>query len=361
MRNEVDDRRQDGNAGKLEAPLEHGEIRVEPLRGEQRAARGAGDTHDPADPDALARHGVVQRLHVDAVLLVAFGVEEAHIGRAISARAGAHEHFRDEPAAGMGEQIHVRVLRQRVRERHRIGDGTDRQRAVIERVDAIAVVVEDRGDVLRVVLPELVERDRRARERAVHEHERRRAVRRCIDAPGPGAAALELRQRVALQSVDAFVDLLVHLAHDGICGESGRGVRDDFDAVEQDIAEAAFGAATRRGSPLQASPLQPCRNANGAVARCRLRWRSAARGRRRRLRANEIERVLRAQIQRRAAGDVKHDDVLAGLGGDSHFGATAPLCPDANGLPDATAKSSGPRLRRFTTTRCGGPQTAPAR
>jgi hypothetical protein len=122
VRNEVDDRRHDGNSGELEAPLEDGEIGIEPLRSEQRAARGTGDADDSADPDVLSRHGVVQRLHVPAVLLVAFGAEEPEIGRNVPARARAHEHFRDEPAAGMRQQIDVRVLRQRVGERHRIGD-----------------------------------------------------------------------------------------------------------------------------------------------------------------------------------------------------------------------------------------------
>jgi hypothetical protein len=206
---------------------------------------------------------------------------------------------------------------------------------VIERVDAVAVVVEDRGNVLRVVLPELVEGERRVRERAVHEHERRRAVRGYIDACRTCAAALELRQRVALQSVDAFVDLLVHLANDDIRDEPGPGAGDDVNAVEQHLAEAVAAAAHSR-SPLQASPLQPRGNANRAVGPLRFRRRSAARAGRRCLRRDEIERVLGMQIQRGAARDPQDDDVLAGFRGDSNVCGTAPSRPDAYRLPDAT-------------------------
>jgi hypothetical protein len=48
------------NAGQVHAPLEDRQIGIEPLRGEQGAAGGTGDTHDPLDHDPVAADQIAQ-------------------------------------------------------------------------------------------------------------------------------------------------------------------------------------------------------------------------------------------------------------------------------------------------------------
>jgi hypothetical protein len=81
---------------------------------------------------------------VGSMLFVAFRGEELEVGRRILARAGARQDFSDQPAARVREEMHTRVLRQRAHERQRIGDRACAERAMIERVDPILVVIEDR-------------------------------------------------------------------------------------------------------------------------------------------------------------------------------------------------------------------------
>ena len=78
---ELHELRRDRHAGELQRPLEHRQVGVEPLRGEQRAARRAGDAHDALDFDAARLHFVEKRFQRLALRLVLVAFEERGVLR----------------------------------------------------------------------------------------------------------------------------------------------------------------------------------------------------------------------------------------------------------------------------------------
>ena len=78
----------------LERPLQHGDVRVEPFRGQQRSTRGARHANDPLDVEAFGRDDSCQFPKLFAPGVVSRGkvVERA-------ARVAAHprQHLRNQP------------------------------------------------------------------------------------------------------------------------------------------------------------------------------------------------------------------------------------------------------------------------
>ena len=75
----VHQRRHHGHAGKFNRPLQHRQVGVQPLAGQQRAARRAGDAHDAVHHDALGAHGGGQVLQFLALRRVLGAGEEVEV------------------------------------------------------------------------------------------------------------------------------------------------------------------------------------------------------------------------------------------------------------------------------------------
>jgi len=209
------------------------------------------------------------------------------------------------------------------------------ERRMVEAVHALgAVEVEQASHQLRMLGPQLAEASRRLGECAVHENQRRlvRPLDLCR------LRGLQPGQPVRVQLKDAWCDLLVEPPCDGI----GHGIRDrafdrtrqlvfdeldrpseyevlgvldevarDLDGAHQHVAEPARAAGC--DGRLFEPPLQARRDADVAVVRLRI---ANARSRARRvvLREKKLAGVLRMQPQRRPAGNVQQDYVVAGNG-----------------------------------------------
>jgi hypothetical protein len=79
--------------------------------------------------------------------------------------------------------------------------------------------------------------------------------------------------------------------------------------------------------------------------------RSGARAREPGLRADEIGRALRREIERRATRNAEHDDVPARFRNEPHFSTTSSPGTDTNGLLDVAAKGRERRFGRATAAR----------
>ena len=150
---EVDHLRRHRDARQLEAPVEDRQVRVEPLRREQRAARRTADAHDALAADALRLRFLDQRAQVAAVLGVgAAGEQGEHVVAERPAAARAREHLGDQSAARMTDEMDARSRRQRAHQRQRVGDRAHAEGRVVEAVDALAVAREElaHGRVVQV-------------------------------------------------------------------------------------------------------------------------------------------------------------------------------------------------------------------
>ena len=326
----IDELRRDREPGELQPPLQHREVGVEALGGQQRAARRARHAHHALDLQALLLRHRDERLQFGAVHRVGLAVEQRElVGAQRAATAGTRQHLGDQPAARVRDEVQARARRQRAGERERVGDRARGHRRVVERVDAAPVAREQVAHRLRVHRPELAEGADGVDEGAVHEHQQRAAIG-CRGHGGElGAAALErLRQRLGAQRVDAFVDRAVELLRGERGDDRDRRVLeqagDDLEGAQHRLAHPATRRATCCGG-LEAGPAELGRDDDLA---CRRACAQGAAGRVRRLGMQQVARVLRVQHERRAVGDGQHDHVFAGTRGDGHRVATAALRAD---------------------------------
>ena len=313
LRQKVHHRRHHRHAGELDRPLQHRQVGVEPLAGQQRAAGRAGHAHHAVDLDALGGDGRGQRLQLAALPRVILTRKEGQVGgadRPLLRHAPAHQrqHLGHETAARVRGQVQPRARRQRIDERQRVGDRAHADGGVVERVDAAAVVVEQRGHALRVQRPELAEGAEGVDEGAVDQHQQRLLRRggRCGHGCQLVAAALQRRQRLALQRVDPRVDLTVDLGDHGAGDEVDRLVGgqtgDDLEGLQHHVAQKA--AAARGRGAFQALPAQLCRH--GHLVGQGLAGAAPGAG----LAEHQVARRGRVQHQRRAAGDAQHHHVF---------------------------------------------------
>jgi hypothetical protein len=280
------------NAGELQRPLHDRDVRVEPFRGEQRPARRAGDAHDAAHADVLLRDELGEALQLFALSRV---LRSAEVGEGLRLPGrDACEHFRHEAAARVRHKVNLGIVWQCFRERDRIGDRADPERRVIERVDAVAVCLKERGHQLRMLCPELAKRAAGIGERAVDEHERRVGRGR----HGGRWLTLERGQAVLTKLVDACRHARIEPLPDFRRREISRRVFGNagnrFDRPHEHVAEKPTRRTARRRRLLEA-PLQAHRHAHFTVRNCLVR--RAARACGILLRHQQVAGILGVQVQ----------------------------------------------------------------
>ena len=271
---EVDQLGQHRDLRQVERPLEDRDVGVETLAGQQGAARWASGAHDAVDHDVLIAQ-VLDQGREHALLLVERGLQflAGGCGQAIDHPAGqladheqlagcvvkflqacgACQHLGDQPAARMRHQVQPRPRRAGQCQCVGVGDRAFAERGVVERVDAVAIVVKQGLHTLRVLLPQLAKGAQRVGKRAVHEHQQRPAIGDSSHRVESGLA-LQAGQRIGLQRVDAFDHLAVNTLNDLVGREVLRGFAqrtgDHLDQVQK-----------HRADP-------PARHAAGAGRRC---------------------------------------------------------------------------------------------
>ena len=116
---------------------------------------------------------------ISEMLAILAVLEQREVFGSQSLPAGdARQNLRHETAARMGDQMNPGILGQDLRERQGVGKRALADRRVIERVDAVAVVLEQGLHARRMQRPQLAEGARGVDERTVRENQYRRAVRR---------------------------------------------------------------------------------------------------------------------------------------------------------------------------------------
>ena len=306
---ELDQRRQHRDARQLEQPLEHRQIRVEPLGGEQGAARRAGHAHHALDPQLLGGGKLDQLLELGAVRgIVLAGEPGGGVGTQGLGRAGARQCIAHQPAARVGEQVHSRALGHHLRQAQCVLDRRGAQRAVVERVHPAAVVFEQALHGLGVLGPELAEGAGGLDEGAVHQHQDRCV---CLRGRGhcrePAAAVLESRQSARLERVHALLDLSVDLGGQLVGGDVGRLAAQDLEGLQQHLAEQAAGAT---GSLRRTGPRQPRRHRHALGRTTCLSSRLG------------LEQELcrgRVEAQLRPIGEAQHHQIGRGVSIDPHL------------------------------------------
>ncbi len=135
--------RRDRDGGQLERPLEHRQVGIESLGCEQGAARRARHAHDTFDLDAACFHFVKKRFQRLALRLVLSGLEERRVfRRQLRVRAHTRQHFGDQPAARMSDQMQTRPPGARARQRQCVFDRAHAQRRMVQPVHAARVLGE---------------------------------------------------------------------------------------------------------------------------------------------------------------------------------------------------------------------------
>ena len=343
---EVDELRRHRHRGQLEAPLQHREIGVEALARQQRAARRAGDADDALDAQALRLRLLEKRAQDAALVGVGVGGEQGqHFAREGAAAAGARQHFGDEAAARVREQVQAGAGRGSANERQGVGDRAGAEGRVVEAVDAVAVTREDLANNGVVLRPELREGAGGLGEGAVHEHQQRPAIGRGRHRIEPAAAALERLEGVGSEAVRAGLDLAIELLrhrrggerHCRILGEA----RQHLEAGEQRLPHPAARGATRRFG-FEAGPAELRRHRD--LDRRAGRRRRAARDRAA-LREQQVAGVFGMEHQRRPVGDGEDDDIFARPRRHAHRLAAAAHAADAHRCLDPAARRGGRRRR----------------
>ena len=242
---EVQQSRRHRDGRQLQRPLEHRHISVQPLGGEQGAARRASHAHHALHADVAAPHRVGQVAQRLVLVFVSRVFEGAQLGGVqVGLGADPGQHLGHQTAARMGEQVHAGAVGQLAGQQQRVLDRAGHQRGVVQAVDAVAVVGEQFAHLLRMLLPELAEGAVRFGEGAVQQHQHGRARCGGRDAVELLAAALERRvQPLGAQRVHARVHLAVkafaELAGRELGRRFGEQAGDDFDAGEQCLPQPA--------------------------------------------------------------------------------------------------------------------------
>ena len=249
----------------------------------------------------------------------------------------------------MRHQVQPRALGQRLRQRQRVGHRAEREGRVVQRIDAVGVMLEQRGHALRVLGPELAEGAGAVAESAVDEDQqgpvRGGQCRLRLD-----AAALQLRQRVSLQRIHTGVDLGIDAHGDLFGGQFGQAVAghaaDDLETAEQGVADQAAGGAARGrdAGAVQAGPGQLRRHHHVAT----VSGRAAVAHRAGLLRQHQVARALGMQHQRRPARDMQHDHVAPRHGLHARFAAAVGAAAQgahAQRVSDLAAQQPGGQSR----------------
>ena len=127
---QFDERRRNRHLREFERPLQHRQVRIQPVRREQRAAHRTRDAHDPVDGDGFRLDLGGQRLQFREALCVI--LEDRLVRRADDrVRADSREHFGHEPAARMRHQVQAVVSLERLDERQRVLDRAHAERRMI--------------------------------------------------------------------------------------------------------------------------------------------------------------------------------------------------------------------------------------
>ena len=150
----LDERRHDGNARKLECPFDDRDVGIEAFGSEQRAARRAGDPHNPLDPDLALCRDVAQSLQRVTLRPIRGSLEERKVARPQrGVRTSARQHLGHQAATGMGNEVQASSGRADVGERQRVFDRADAECRMLEAEYPLPVVIEQRFDALGVLQP----------------------------------------------------------------------------------------------------------------------------------------------------------------------------------------------------------------
>jgi hypothetical protein len=205
---EAQQARQQWRARQFQRPLQHRQVGVQPPAGQQGAAGRAGHAHHAFDVHVAVDHRIQQRLQFGALAGIGLpGKSLPVLGPQFASAGHAGQHLGHQATARMGQQVQACALGQVLHQGQRVGDGAGAQRRVIQRVDAVAVVTEQRLDLLRVLRPQLAEGAAGLDEGAVHQHQHR--LGRCGHAGQPqGGLCLQGCEQARFgHPVDAGVDL----------------------------------------------------------------------------------------------------------------------------------------------------------
>ena len=171
---------------------------VEVAAGQLGAVGRAGGTHVALHDDLAIAQRAGQRAQLvtlhsvrrfqladDAPGLVGIGVTGALEGVGIAVDQGVEvaqaQQVGHQPTARMRHQADVGTAWQRLHQRDRVLDGAERQRGVLEGVDACAVVAFERHPQVAVAGAQVAEAADRAGRGAVHEHQHRTSLLRIVD------------------------------------------------------------------------------------------------------------------------------------------------------------------------------------
>ena len=330
---QVHEGRHHRHAGEFQRPLQHRQVRVQPLAGQQGAACRAGHAHHPLHAQPLALDEFAQTHQFSPLRLVGRIAEE---GQVVLAHAvlpdHARQHLGHQAAARMRGQVQPGAVGQGLDQRARVGDGAGGQGRVVQRVHGAAVMLEQALDTGRVLQPELLERAAGVDKRAVHKHQDR-----VLAGVHPGAlavAALELFQPVGLQGVHAGVDLLVHATHHLAGDKVDRLVLDQpgqhLEGRDHDPAHVRHVA--RGGVADGTGPRQL--DLHRHVGRAALAAASTQ---------HQVARRGRVQQQHRAVLDVQRHDVFIGYCRHAHRSAAVALRAHPHGSLHLSGQRGGRR------------------
>ena len=134
---QLDELRSDRDPAELQRPLEHGDVRIETLRCQQRPARRAGHTNDARDRDLLFLRLLFEnaRQRLERSELRPMVLPGERLEGCLGVRVETGEHLRHQPASGMRQQMDVGTRGQGPREGQCVVDGACAKRCVIQPVD----------------------------------------------------------------------------------------------------------------------------------------------------------------------------------------------------------------------------------
>ena len=246
----------------------------------------------------------------------------------------------------MRQQMQARARRHGAHQGQRIGDRACTQGRMVQRIDPVAVLLEQLAHGLRVQRPELAKGADGLNKSAVHQHQQRTAIGSGRHRRALAPAAFEGLQGIGRERVHACVHHAVHLERHGGGDKLGRVLHqagNDLKRAQHRLAHPAT-RGTARGPGFQPRPAQ-LRGHQHLVVIGRIDGAAARPGA---LGAHQVTRVLGVQVQRGAVGNGEHHHIVARARGDADRSATAALGAHANRGLDTAA------LGRTRRCACGG-------
>ena len=325
------------HSAQFKPPLQDRQVSVEPPGRQQGAARRAGHAHHALHFQAFGDRLFGQRLQVSTLLLVISpGKRRQLIGTGGPAIARAGQHLGHQAAARMREQMQARTGRHGAHQGQRIGNWARAHGGVVERVNPVAVMLEQLAHGLRVQRPELAKGADGLNKGAVHQHQQRTPIGSGRHRRALAPAAFERLQGIGRELIHTRIHRAVHLQRDGGGGKPGRvfgQAGDDLKRAQHRLAHPATGRAAR-GPGLQPRPAQ-LRGDQHLVVIGRVH---RAAGRPGALGAHQVTRVFRVQVQRGPVGNGEHHHIVARARGDAYRLTPAALGADTHGGLDAAAR-----------------------